>query len=73
MTDEQDRGSRPVQVFFLLLLGLGIGFYLVWSLTYGTWTDVGVYTVTILLVLFGATGAFLYKPVPGDGTETDED
>lgn len=40
----------------LLVLLLGIGFWLYMGLTYGSWTDVGVYSVGIVLVGFGVAG-----------------
>lgn len=35
------------------LLFIGVGFYFGWSLLYGTWTDVGLYSFVIVLVVFG--------------------
>lgn len=35
------------------LLIIGTAFYFVWSVLYGTWTDVGLYSFTIVLVVFG--------------------
>jgi Trk-type K+ transport system membrane component len=41
---------------FLVLLLLGLAFYLWWGLDYGGWFDNGVYAVTITLVGFGLAG-----------------
>lgn len=41
----------------LLVLLLGIGFWLYMGMNYGNWTDVGVYSVGIVLVGFGVAGA----------------
>jgi hypothetical protein len=41
----------------LLLLLLGVAFWLYMGLTYGNWTDVGVYSVGITLVGLGGIGA----------------
>ncbi|MEM0158677.1 MAG: hypothetical protein QW812_04110 [Thermoplasmataceae archaeon] len=35
------------------LLFVGVGFYLAWSLLYGTWTDVGLYSFVVVLIVFG--------------------
>lgn len=43
-------------VLSLLLLLAGVGFYLAMGLSYGNWTDIGVYSVTIVLLGFGAFG-----------------
>lgn len=46
-------------ILSLLLLLVGIGFWLYMGLTYGNWTDVGVYAVGIVLVGFGLAGALV--------------
>jgi hypothetical protein len=43
---------------FLVLLA-GILFYLYWGITYDVWTDIGIYSITIILVLFGLFGVLL--------------
>lgn len=35
------------------LLSIGAAFYFTWSILYGTWTDVGLYSFTVVLVVFG--------------------
>ncbi|RLF45534.1 MAG: hypothetical protein DRN29_06525 [Thermoplasmata archaeon] len=45
--------------FSLLVLLAGIIFYVAWSAKFNAWTDIGVYTVTIILVGFGAIGSIL--------------
>jgi len=40
----------------VLVLLLGIGFWLYMGLNYGNWTDIGVYSVGIVLVGFGIFG-----------------
>ena len=46
----------------LVSIGLGILFYFAWLAAFGfdKWSDVGVYSVTIVLVGFGAAGLFTY-------------
>ena len=52
----------------LVLLVAGVGFWLFMGTTYNNWTDVGVYTVGIVLIGFGAAGmmASLAKPREAD-------
>ena len=46
-------------IISLLLLISGVSFYLYWGATYGVWADIGVYSLTIVLVLFGVFGLLL--------------
>ncbi|PKK85246.1 MAG: hypothetical protein CVT48_06330 [Thermoplasmata archaeon HGW-Thermoplasmata-1] len=46
----------------LVMLFAGIIFYFVWNLIYGAWTDIGVYAMTVPLLLFGIFGIFLSSP-----------
>jgi len=46
--------------FYMALLVFAIGFYFIWSAMYGTWTDLAVYTVTIVLGGLGLVGTLLY-------------
>lgn len=48
-------------IFYYLLLVLGIIFYLSWGVLYGEWTDVGAYSITIILIGFGFFGTLLYS------------
>ncbi|MCL4438767.1 MAG: hypothetical protein AAE983_06725 [Thermoplasmataceae archaeon] len=41
------------RVMGLGLLIVGVGFYFVWSVLYGTWTDVGLYSFVVVVVIFG--------------------
>lgn len=59
--DHLDFSRNVLSMFYAFLAALGIAFYFSWSLLYGTWTDIGVYTVTVVLVGFGIIGYFLYS------------
>ena len=72
MAEDLERGSRATQLAFGLLAGLGAGLYIGWGWSYNAWTDIGLYTVTILLLLFGVTGFFLYTP-KGDALDESGD
>ncbi len=43
------------------LLVIGIAFYVYWSVLYNTWTDVGLTTFLIVLVVFGALELLLVQ------------
>jgi len=43
------------------LLAVGIAFYLYWSILYNTWTDVGVTSFVIVLVVFGVLELMLVQ------------
>jgi hypothetical protein len=43
-----------------MLLG-AIIFYLSWSIAYGDWNDIGLYSISIILILFGVLGIWLSK------------
>jgi len=42
----------------LLIVG-GVAHYIYWGLRYGVWVDIGIYSITIVLVLPGIIGLFL--------------
>ncbi len=55
--------SRKLIFFFYLAVFLfGIIFYISWSASYDTWTDIGVYSVTVIAVGFGLLGMLLHSP-----------
>ena len=42
----------------IVLIG-GLLFYISWGLRYGVWVDVGIYSITIILVISGLLGTIL--------------
>ena len=44
---------------FALLLG-AVAFYVGWSIAYGDWNDIGLYSVSVILILFGILGIALF-------------
>ena len=48
------------RTFYLVLLVAGVGFYIIWSALFDAWTDLGVYTISSILVGFGLVGTLLY-------------
>ena len=57
---EEHMINSAARWFYLLMIFLGIAFYLSWGILYDGWTDVGVYTITIIMVTFGLFGVALY-------------
>ncbi len=45
-------------VALIILIG-GLLLYITWGLRYNVWTDIGIYSITIVLVLGGLFGAIL--------------
>ena len=46
-------------IFALIVLIAGLLFYISWGLRYGVWADIGIYSITIVLVLGGLLGVIL--------------
>lgn len=46
-------------IFALIVLIAGLLFYIYWGLRYNVWMDIGIYSITIILVLSGLLGAIL--------------
>ena len=63
MAHEETLTEMPLVVpkfFYMLLLVFAIGFYFIWSAMYDTWTDLAVYTLTVILGGLGFVGTLLY-------------
>jgi len=43
----------------LITLIAGLLLYITWGIRYNVWTDIGIYSITIILVLGGLIGAVL--------------
>ncbi len=44
-------------VFSIAVMVVGILYYLLWNIKYGAWTDIGIYSATILFVSLGILGS----------------
>lgn len=51
--------NAAYRIFGLILLILGLTFYVGWSVMYNTWTDSGLYSVTVMFVVFGLLSILL--------------
>lgn len=54
----------PWTILSLVLLVLGIAFWVWMGTTYDNWTDVGVYSIGVTLVGFGLVGTFVSLLAP---------
>jgi hypothetical protein len=61
------RKTNPARAFYLLLFLGGIALYLLWAIVYDAWLDVGLYSIVVLMVGFGAVGYLLYSIAPHGG------
>ena len=63
MAQEETLTEMPLvvpKVVYMVLLVFAISFYFIWSAMFGTWTDLAVYTVSIILGGLGFVGTLLY-------------
>lgn len=59
--------AAVAKYFFLMLLFVGIVFYVAWVIADPTtWNDVGVYSVTAMFVGFGLVGYWHYSNLEKD-------
>ncbi|MEM4777991.1 MAG: hypothetical protein QW062_00895 [Thermoplasmatales archaeon] len=54
-------GNRVMEYLSLLLLIGAVVVYLSWSIAYGDWNDIGLYSISVVLILFGALGVALSR------------
>lgn len=60
--NKNERSGRDLLALLCALLAAaGIAFYFSWSVVHGTWTDLGVYSVSVVLIAFGIVGFILYS------------
>ena len=70
MTEEAKKRFFVGKMIFILMLTVGLGIFITWviiAVTYGdvsvvdALTDIGLYSFTIVFVLFGLFGLLLYR------------
>ncbi|MGC8644682.1 MAG: hypothetical protein ACP5UO_00255 [Thermoplasmata archaeon] len=54
-------GNRVLGYLSMALLAGSVVFYLGWSIAYGDWNDIGLYSLSIILILFGILGIVLSR------------
>lgn len=60
---------KATLAFFTILLVAGIAIYWAWGVMYDTWYpfnrgNIGIYTIYVPLIVFGAIGILLYRKKP---------
>jgi hypothetical protein len=58
-------------IFAIIVLIAGLLLYITWGLRYNVWADIGIYSITIILVLGGLVGAIL--SLTFDKTEKEQE
>jgi hypothetical protein len=53
------RNFNAYTVVALIIIIGGLLFYISWGLRYNIWADIGIYSITIVLVLSGLLGTIL--------------
>ncbi len=74
MADEEEVLEVPAVVprlFYMVLLAVGVAFYIIWSALFNAWTDLAVYTISAILIGFGISGTLLYTYL-GKETASEE-
>lgn len=66
MMADSDFSTKVTKAFSLLLIVIAVAIYLGWGIAYGSWNIfsgeyIPVYTIMIVLILFGLLGLFLSK------------
>jgi len=51
--------NRAIWIFSWILIILGLIIYFSWAFMYDAWTDVGLYSITVVMLTFGVLGALL--------------
>lgn len=51
--------NAAYRIFGLALIIMGLSFWIGWSILYNTWADSGLYSVTVILVVFGILSILL--------------
>ena len=62
MTEEFEMPAYIPKILYTLMLLAGVILYVSWLTLYGLdkWNDVGLYSVTVILIGFGLVGKLLY-------------
>ncbi|MGQ9583621.1 MAG: hypothetical protein ACUVV6_08955 [Thermoplasmatota archaeon] len=61
------RGLNYARLFYGALALLGVLLYLVWGILFNAFLDIGLYSIVVLMVSFGAVGYYLYTIAPEGG------
>ncbi len=51
--------NRGLWIFSWILIIVGLIIYFSWAFLYDAWTDVGLYSISAVMIAFGVLGALL--------------
>ncbi|MFO7793252.1 MAG: hypothetical protein R6W73_09805 [Candidatus Saliniplasma sp.] len=60
-TENQLISNNMLSILYAMLAAIGIAIYLSWGIMFGVWWDVGLYSITAVMIAFGIVGFFLYS------------
>ncbi|WP_455391818.1 hypothetical protein [[Eubacterium] cellulosolvens] len=61
MPEEDKMPAVIPRVFYTILFMLGVGLYIGWGILFNVWFDLGVYSISIILIGLGLTGMLVYS------------
>jgi len=61
MSDEIKMPAIIPRIFYTILFMFGVGLYIGWGILFNVWLDLGVYSISIILIGFGLVGMLLYS------------
>jgi len=61
MSDETKMPAIIPRIFYTILFMFGVGLYIGWGILFNVWLDLGVYSISIILIGFGLVGMLLYS------------
>ncbi len=61
MAEENKMPAIIPRIFYSILFMLGVGLYIGWGIMFNVWFDLGVYSISVILIGFGLTGMLLYS------------
>jgi hypothetical protein len=61
MSDEVKMPAIIPRIFYTILFMFGVGLYIGWGILFNVWLDLGVYSISIILIGFGLVGMLLYS------------
>ena len=75
MEDDAKLPTWVPRLFYRLLFLTGVLFYFSWLIVFGIerWNDVGVYSISVILIAFGLVGAYIYDEIEKKEQEEAED
>ena len=72
MPEEVKMPTIVPRIFYTILFMLGIGLYIGWGILFNVWFDLGVYSISAILIGFGLTGMFIYSYLERKELEKDD-